>query len=113
MLCQRYAAKLRNNNYEENKMKVGLKLSEQFTVSKHNIVHVITFESDFHIALSDNSLMVVAKEENDNSGYYDNEEFVGYVVEVSINEYHRIQRELSEYFEVEIKDLECEQHELT
>ncbi|EIO3708095.1 hypothetical protein LQJ93_004609 [Vibrio parahaemolyticus] len=33
-------------------MKVGLKLNEQFTVSKHNIVQVTTFENEFHLALT-------------------------------------------------------------
>ena len=85
-------------------MKIGLKLNEQFTVSKKNIVHVVTFEDDFHLALSNGEYLVVAQEEKDNKHYYASE-FSGNIVEVPVNEYHRIQRELSDYFEVEIKNL--------
>ncbi len=41
-LIGRYAAN-RNNENKEYIMKVGLKLNEQFTVAKHNIVQVVTF----------------------------------------------------------------------
>ncbi|HAS6199519.1 TPA: hypothetical protein I7243_21815 [Vibrio vulnificus] len=85
-------------------MKVGLKLNEQFTVAKHNIVQVVTFENVFHLALVNGEYLVVANQDKDNSGYYTSE-LNGSVIEVPVNEYHRIQRELSEYFEVEIKDL--------
>ncbi|AVH25833.1 hypothetical protein [Vibrio diabolicus] len=85
-------------------MKIGLKLNEQFTVSKENIVQVVTFENDFHLALSNGDYVVVAQCEKDNKHYY-TPEFNGNVVEVPVNEYHRIQRELSEYFGVEITNL--------
>ncbi|WP_220085109.1 hypothetical protein, partial [Vibrio vulnificus] len=102
-LTQRYAAN-RNNDNKEYMMKVGLKLNEQFTVAKHNIVQVVTFENVFHLALVNGEYLVVANQDKDNSGYYTSE-LNGSVIEVPVNEYHRIQRELSEYFEVEIKDL--------
>ncbi len=102
-LIGRYAAN-RNNDNKEYMMKVGLKLNEQFTVAKHNIVQVVTFENVFHLALVNGEYLVVANQDKDNSGYYTSE-LNGSVIEVPVNEYHRIQRELSEYFEVEIKDL--------
>ncbi|HCG7078818.1 TPA: hypothetical protein NJ339_004408 [Vibrio parahaemolyticus] len=85
-------------------MKVGLKLNEQFTVAKHNIVQVVTFENDFHLALANGEYLVIADENKNNSGYYTSE-LNGSVIEVPVNEYHRIQRELSEYFDVGIKNL--------
>ncbi len=100
---KRYAEN-RNNDNMEYMMKVGLKLNEQFTVAKHNIVQVVTFENVFHLALVNGEYLVVANQDKDNSSYYTSE-LNGSVIEVPVNEYHRIQRELSEYFEVEIKDL--------
>lgn len=102
-LIGRYAAN-RNNENKEYIMKVGLKLNEQFTVAKHNIVQVVTFENDFHLALANGEYLVIADENKNNSGYYTSE-LNGSVIEVPVNEYHRIQRELSEYFDVEIKNL--------
>ena len=102
-LIGRYAAN-RNKENKEYIMKVGLKLNEQFTVAKHNIVQVVTFENDFHLALANGEYLVIADQNKNNSGYYTSE-FNGSVIEVPVNEYHRIQRELSEYFEVEIKNL--------
>lgn len=85
-------------------MKVGLKLNEQFTVAKHNIVQLVTFEKGFHLALANGEYLFIADQDENNSGYYDSE-LNAHVIEVPVNEYHRIQRELSEYFEVEIKNL--------
>lgn len=103
-LCWRRYAANRNNENKEYIMKVGLKLNEQFTVAKHNIVQVVTFENDFHLALANGEYLVIADENKNNSGYYTSE-LNGSVIEVPVNEYHRIQRELSEYFDVEIKNL--------
>ncbi|MGP9147096.1 hypothetical protein [Vibrio parahaemolyticus] len=91
-------------------MKVGLKLNEQFIIAKHNIVQVITFENDFHLALSNGEYLVIAEQDKDNSGYY-TAELDCSVIEVPVNEYHRIQRELSEYFGVEIKNISYEKEE--
>ncbi|MCG6280571.1 hypothetical protein [Vibrio diabolicus] len=94
-------------------MKVGLKLNEQFTVAKHNIVQVTTFENEFHLALTNGEYLVISIDDKDNSYYYTHE-FNGSLLEVPVNEYHRIQRELTEYFGVEIQDVssdETEEHE--
>jgi len=91
-------------------MKVGLKLNEQFIIAKHNIVQVITFENDFYLALSNGEYLVIAEQDKDNSGYY-TAELDCSVIEVPVNEYHRIQRELSEYFGVEIKNISNEKEE--
>ncbi|EHR0760694.1 hypothetical protein KUH14_004572 [Vibrio parahaemolyticus] len=90
--------------------KVGLKLNEQFIIAKHNIVQVITFENDFHLALSNGEYLVIAEQDKDNSGYY-TAELDCSVIEVPVNEYHRIQRELSEYFGVGIKNIRYEKEE--
>ncbi|HFD4654983.1 TPA: hypothetical protein ACF3ZG_003820 [Vibrio parahaemolyticus] len=89
-------------------MKVGLKLNEQFTVSKHNIVQVTTFENEFHLALTNSEYLVISKDDKDNSYYYTHE-FNGSLIEVPVNEYHRIQRELTEYFGVEIQDVSSDE----
>ena len=91
-------------------MKVGLKLNEQFTISKHNIVQVTTFENEFHLALTNSEYLVISKDDKDNSYYYTHE-FNGSLLEVPVNEYHRIQRELTEYFGVEIQDVSSDETE--
>ncbi|WP_137167634.1 hypothetical protein [Salinimonas lutimaris] len=88
-------------------MKVGLKLNEHFTVSKHNIVQVTTFENEFQLALTNSEFLVISKDDKDNS-YYHTHELNGCLI-VPVNEYHRIQRELTEYFGVEIQDVSSDE----
>ncbi|HIF5585201.1 TPA: hypothetical protein ACX3CS_004692 [Vibrio parahaemolyticus] len=87
-------------------MKVGLKLNEQFTVSKNNIVQVTTFENEFQLAFTNSEFLIISKEDKDSPHSYSHN-----VIEVPVNEYHRIQRELTEYFGVEIQDLRDEKTE--
>lgn len=94
-------------------MKAGLKLNKQFTVAKHNIVQVVTLDDCFQLDLANGECLFIVVEDKYNSGYYTGNfgSCVSSNIPVSINEYHRIQRELSEYFGVEIKNLSDENEE--
>ncbi|MDD1780303.1 hypothetical protein LRP49_03725 [Enterovibrio sp. ZSDZ35] len=77
-------------------MKVGLKLDANVSVSKLHISQVVTFDNSFNIYLSNGHTLTVVRE-------VDSEHFQD-CIEVPVNEYHRIQRELSEYLGIEIED---------
>lgn len=81
-------------------MKIGLRINEQFTVSKPNIALVTAFDQCFTIALSSQDFITVIREEHYHPSYLSEHPYAV----VSVNEYYRIQRELTEYFGIEIKD---------
>lgn len=83
-------------------MKQGLKLTEQIILNMASIVEITTFEDKFHIFIAGSFTYSVVREK-DFEGYSKIAQNSEYIV-VTVNEYHRIQRELSEYLGVEVAD---------
>ena len=83
-------------------MKVGLKLDEQFVVVKHNINKVLSFDNEFHISLMNGDTFLITRECLSQEFLIDTPLMI---LQLAENEYHRVQRELTEYLGIEIKDL--------
>ncbi|MPW27720.1 hypothetical protein F9L16_01735 [Agarivorans sp. B2Z047] len=83
-------------------MKPGLKLTEQSILNMASVIEITTFEDRFHIFVAGSYTYSVVREEGFKEHVESSEKFE-YVI-VSVNEYHRIQRELSEYLGVEVAD---------
>lgn len=83
-------------------MKVGLKLDAQHVIIKHNIAAVISHEDALQIKLNnDDSYIVLCKRDNQPE-YYDYES-TAMEIYLPVNEFHRVQRELSEYLGIDVR----------
>ncbi|WP_394168122.1 hypothetical protein [Photobacterium piscicola] len=83
-------------------MKIGLKLDEQFVVVKHNINKVLSFDNEFQISLMNGDMFLITRECYPSDIISDSPQMI---LQLAENEYHRVQRELTEYLGIEIKDL--------
>ncbi|GHA40105.1 hypothetical protein ACFFLZ_00810 [Photobacterium aphoticum] len=82
-------------------MKVGLKLDAQHVIIKHNISAVISHEDALQLKLNNDDCYLVFCKQDNQPDYYDDES-TAMEIYLPVNEFHRVERELSEYLGIDI-----------
>lgn len=86
-------------------MKIGLKIDDQFVIVKHNISCISMLQKELHLEMNSGQYFILSRK---GDLYLDSDEYgVGAMhIELVPEEYLRIQKELSDYLDYEITDLE-------